>query len=198
VYEASGKIGAFNQDIKPIRQGMEVCGPALTVLCMGADNLMIHKALDIAQPNDIIVISVAGDSNVGFWGDVLTTAARARKIGGLVIDGCVRDRDEIVELGFPVFSRGLSIRGTTKNGLGLINHPMACAGALVWPGDLILGDSDGIVCVSRNCLPDILQKSQARDREESEEKTNLSKGIESTFTLYGFDKITERLGLLER
>lgn len=198
VYEASGKRGAFSSALKPIVPGMNLCGPALTVLCLGADNLMLHKALDIAEPGDVLVVSVAGDADVGFWGDVLTTSAQARQLGGLVIDGCVRDRDEIVKAGFPVFSRGLSIRGTTKSGLGLINHPMACADTLVWPGDLILGDSDGLVCAGFDGLTELLAASKLREQGETDEKGILAKGQETTFTLYGFEENMRKLGLVEQ
>jgi 4-hydroxy-4-methyl-2-oxoglutarate aldolase len=197
VYEASGKNGALHHRIKPMSAQMKLCGPALTVLCRGADNLMIHKAVDMARPGDVLVVSVVGDADVGFWGDVLTTSAQARQIAGLVIDGCVRDKIELIRQNFPVFSRGVSIRGTTKAGLGLINHPMSCADALIWPGDLILGDADGVVCVDRERLDTVLMHSRNRDEEEEQEKAVLRESKISTYALYNFDTVAADLGMKE-
>lgn len=197
IYEASGKNGALHHRIKPISEQMKLCGPALTVMCKGADNLMIHKAVDMARPGDVLVVSVVGDADVGFWGDVLTTSAQARQIAGLVIDGCVRDKIELIRQNFPVFSRGVSIRGTTKAGLGLINHPMSCADALIWPGDLILGDADGVVCVDRERLDTVLTHSRNRDEEEEQEKAVLRESKISTYALYNFDTVAADLGVKE-
>jgi len=147
VHEASGRKGAVDCDIKPITKGVRICGPAFTVQCHPGDNLMLHKALEKAQPRDVVVASVGGHYEAGYWGALMATSALARSFGGLAIDGCVRDSAEMIDMGFPVFCRGFCIRGTTKAILGLINYPTIFGGVLVNPGDLILGDDDGIVIV---------------------------------------------------
>jgi 4-hydroxy-4-methyl-2-oxoglutarate aldolase len=114
VHEASGRKGAVDCDIKPITKGVRICGPAFTVQCHPGDNLMLHKALEKAQPGDVVVASVGGHYEAGYWGALMATSALARSFGGLAIDGCVRDSAEMIDMGFPVFCRGFCIRGTTK------------------------------------------------------------------------------------
>ncbi|MBY9006222.1 MAG: 4-carboxy-4-hydroxy-2-oxoadipate aldolase/oxaloacetate decarboxylase, partial [Candidatus Lokiarchaeota archaeon] len=147
VYEASGRKGFVNPKIKPIFRGMKLCGPAFTVQTVPGDNLMLHKALEKAQEGDVIVATVGGEYDYGYWGDLMSVQAKAKNLGGLAIDGCIRDSEEIIEMGFPIFSRGASIRGTIKSTLGLINYPINFGGTVVNPGDLILGDDDGMVVV---------------------------------------------------
>ena len=166
VHEASGKKGAVDSGIKPIAKGVRICGPAFTVQCHPADNLMLHKALEKAQPGDVLVASVGGYHEAGYWGGLMATSAMARNLGGLAIDGCVRDSAEMITLGFPVFCRGFCIRGTTKAVLGLINYPTLFGGVLINPGDLILGDDDGIVVVERDSCDSILEKSLQRIQTE--------------------------------
>ena len=161
-HEASGKRGALTSAIKPVAAGMKVCGPALTVLCRSKDNLMLHKAIAVAQPGDVLIAATEDRAEAGFWGEIMTVSAQANGIAGLVIDNCVRDAGEIATSGFPVFSRGLSIRGTVKGSLGLINHPTVCGEALVYPGDLVLGDEDGVVIVAREAAEEVLEKSKGR------------------------------------
>ena len=129
VHEASGRKGAVDHAIKPISRGVRLCGPAFTVQCHPGDNLMLHKAIERAQPGDILVASVQGYYEAGYWGGLMATSAVARKIGGLAIDGSIRDSAEIIQMGFPIFCRGLCIRGTTKTVLGLVNHPILFGGS---------------------------------------------------------------------
>ncbi|MCG0276483.1 MAG: 4-carboxy-4-hydroxy-2-oxoadipate aldolase/oxaloacetate decarboxylase [Thermosediminibacteraceae bacterium] len=195
-HEASGKKGAVSYLIKPINKGMKVCGPALTVQCMPGDNLMLHKALEIAGEGDVIVAVTNGAYEYGYWGELMTVSAMARKVGGLVIDGCIRDSSKIIEMGFPVFCRGFSIRGTSKNSLGLINYPVVLGGVIVEPGDLIIGDDDGVVVVKREECEEVLDKCKERMKSEEIKKKALSSGISSV----EYNKLTEtfeRLGLVE-
>ena len=168
VYEASGKKGYVNHNIKAVWKGAKVCGPAVTVNCPGGDNLMLHKAMTVAQPGDVLVAFVNDAVNYGYWGLTMSTSCTALGIAGLVIDGCVRDTEEIGNLGFPIFSRGACIRGTVKETLGTINHPIVLGGTVVNPGDLILGDADGLVIIAQQDAEEILKKSI--DRDKSEEK----------------------------
>jgi len=196
VHEASGRKGYVDYAIKPVAAGVRICGPAFTVQCHPKDNLMLHKALERAMPGDIIVVSTGGHYGAGYWGGLMATSAMGRKIGGLAIDGCIRDSDEIIKMGFPVFCRGFCILGTTKTGLGLINHPTLFGGCMVNPGDLILGDSDGIVVVGKNECEVVLAKSIERVEAEKKKAVQLAAGVSSVeFNKLG--KTFEFLGLKE-
>jgi len=196
VHEASGRKGAVDHAIKPIAGGVRLCGPAFTVQCHPGDNLMLHKALERAQPGDVLVTSVGGCYGFGYWGGLMATSAVAKKLGGLAIEGCIRDSAEIIQMGFPVFCRGFCIRGTMKTVLGLINHPILFGGILVHPGDLILGDDDGLVVVERNECEEVLKKSIKRIEAEKIKSEKLKSGI-SSMELNKLDKVFEFLGLVE-
>jgi 4-hydroxy-4-methyl-2-oxoglutarate aldolase len=196
IHEASGRKGAVSPAIKPIARGVRLCGPAFTVQCHPGDNLMLHKALERAQPGDILVTSVEDYYEAGYWGALMATSAVAKKLGGLAIDGCIRDSAEIVRMRFPIFCRGFCIRGTTKTVLGLINHPILFGGILVHPGDLILGDDDGIVVVGRKECESVLEKSIKRIEKEKTKAAQLKAGI-SSVELNQLEKIFNFLGLVE-
>jgi 4-hydroxy-4-methyl-2-oxoglutarate aldolase len=157
---------------------------------------MLHKALEKAQPGDVLVTSVSGYPEAGYWGGLMATSAQARQLGGLAIDGCVRDSEEIVAMGFPIFCRGFSIRGTAKAVLGLINHPTVFGAVVVHPGDLILGDDDGIVVVDRKECAAVLEKSIERKRAEEKKAEQLKAGI-SSVELNKLEKVFAALGLVE-
>ena len=196
VHEASGRKGYVDCAIKPITKGVRICGPAFTVQCHPRDNLMLHKALERAQAGDIVVASVGGYYEAGYWGGLMATSAMGRKIGGLAIDGCVRDSEEMIRMGFPIFCRGFCIQGTGKAGLGLINHPTLFGGVMVYPGDLILGDDDGMVVVDRTECKTVLEKSIERVEMEKKKSVQLSAGVSSVeFNKLG--KVFEFLGLKE-
>ncbi|HER24777.1 MAG TPA: 4-carboxy-4-hydroxy-2-oxoadipate aldolase/oxaloacetate decarboxylase [Candidatus Atribacteria bacterium] len=196
VYEASSRKGFINPKIKPIFRGMKLCGPAFTVQTAPGDNIMLHKALEKAQEGDIIVATVGDEYEYGYWGDLMAIQAKTKKIGGLAIDGCVRDSEEIIEMGFPIFSRGVAIRGTVKASLGLINYPINFGGTTVNPGDLILGDDDGMVCVKLQDCIEILAKSKERVQKEEVKAKALMSGI-SSVEYNRLDKIFESLNLRE-
>jgi 4-hydroxy-4-methyl-2-oxoglutarate aldolase len=196
VHEASGRKGAVDSAIKPIAKGMRLCGPAFTVQCHPGDNLMLHKALERAQPGDVLVATVGGSYDSGYWGGLMNTSGLARHLGGLAIDGCVRDSAELVQMGFPILCRGFSIRGTVNNVLGLINHPTIFGGVLVRPGDLILGDDDGLVVVERAEIGAVLEKSRKRVEAEIKKAEQLRAGI-SSVELNKLGKVFEALGLVE-
>lgn len=196
VYEASGRKGAVDYGIKPITRGVRICGPAFTVQCGPGDNLMLHKALERAEPGDVIVATVGGKYEYGYWGALMTVSAIARGLGGLAIDGCIRDSLEIIQMGFPVFCRGFSIRGTDKGALGLINYPIVFGGVVVEPGDLILGDDDGIVVVKRNDCAAVLEKALQRIKSEDEKTAVLRRGV-SSVEYNNLGKVFESLGLVE-
>ena len=196
VYEASGRKGYIDAGIKPIAKGVRICGPAFTVACAPADNLMLHKALQIAEPGDVLVAVTGGESEYGYWGGMMAISGLSRKLGGLAIDGCIRDSAEIVRMGFPLFCRGFSIRGTTKNVLGLINYPVNFGRMSIFPGDLILGDDDGMVVVRREECREVLEKSLKRIESEKEKSKQLQNGI-SSVELNKLQPVFELLGLVE-
>lgn len=148
IHEAQGRKGAFDSAIKPIGPDLSFCGPAFTVVCHPRDNIMLQVAISYAQPGDVLVVS-SGDQPAGQFGDVLANACVARGIAALVTDGGIRDSVEIRALGFPVFCKYVCIQGTVKESLGPINQPLVFGGQLVYPGDVIKGDADGVVLVRR-------------------------------------------------
>jgi len=196
VYEASGKKGFIDCAIKPLAKGIRICGPAFTVQCVPGDNLMLHKALQAAKPGDVIVASMGDGYFYGYFGSLMGTAAITAKLEGLAIDGCVRDAEELIEMKFPIFCRGACIKGTTKNGLGTINYPLNFGGATIYPGDLILGDDDGMVVVRRQDLADVLQKSQERVVNEEKKSAQLRGGV-SSMELNKLEDVCIALGMKE-
>jgi 4-hydroxy-4-methyl-2-oxoglutarate aldolase len=197
VYEAAGRRGSIDPRIKPLARGIRLLGPAFTVECHPKDNLMLHKALQIAEKGDILVASTQGYPEAGYWGGLMTGSATTRQLGGLVIDGCVRDSAEILEMEFPVFCRGTCIRGTTKGILGRVNHPILFGDVIVNPGDLVLGDDDGLVVVPRAGIETVLKASQERDAKEEKKAAALAEGI-SSVELNNLDRIFQSLGLVEK
>ena len=187
LHEAGGKIGALPSAIKPVAPAFRVCGPALTVQSPPGDNLWLHRALDIAKPGDVLVVSVAGAYEHGYWGEIMTTMARVRGLGGLVIDGCVRDGALLAEIGFPVFARGLCIRGTGKDygAIGWLNAPLLIGDIAVQAGDLVVGDGDGVVVLPEAVAAEVVAKSLRREADEAAILERLRAG-ESTMQVYGF------------
>ena len=196
VYEASGRKGYIDNAIKPAAPGNRICGPAYTVQCAPGDNLMLHKALQRAPAGSIIVASVGTAYNFGYWGGLMATAAVARRLGGLAIDGTIRDSAEIAKMGFPVFCRGFCIRGTTKATLGIINYPVNFGDATIFPGDLLLGDEDGMVVVAAKDCADVLAKSLKRVEFEDGKAAQLKAGV-SSVELNKLDAVFQALGLVE-
>jgi 4-hydroxy-4-methyl-2-oxoglutarate aldolase len=196
VYEAAGRIGSADPAIKPLAPGVRLLGPAVTVVCHPQDNLMLHKAIQVAQPGDVLVACTGGHHRAGYWGGLMATSAAAQGIGGLAIDACVRDGAEIVEMGFPIFSRGTCMRGTTKAALGTINHPLIFGEVLVHPGDLVVGDDDGIVVVAREAMAEVLAASKRRVEAEEVKARKLRQGATGV-ELNKLEPVFQALGLVE-
>ena len=187
LHEAGGKIGALPSAIKPVATGMAFAGSALTVHSPPGDNLWLHRALDISRPGDVLVVHVNGAYEHGYWGEIMATMAIARGLAGLVIDGCVRDGALLAEFGFPVFARGLCIRGTGKDfgATGWINHPVRIGDVTVNAGDLVVGDGDGVVVVPRERAGDVVARSVKREADEAAILQQLKDGA-STLDVYGW------------
>lgn len=186
LFEASGGQGALPSAIKPVSSGWRIQGPAFPVQSPPADNLWLHRAIYAASPGDILVVHVGGHHEAGYWGEIMSTAAQVRGLGGLVIDGGVRDAGDLVQLGFPVFSRGLCIRGTGKDrdARGSLGEPVTVGGVTVRRGDLIVGDADGVVAIRHDRIAGTLDRAAARAAKEATIIERLKAG-ETTLAIYG-------------
>lgn len=187
LHEALGRTGNLPSAIKPIHPGMKLCGPAYTVQTMPRDNVLLHRAYAYAKPGEVIVANCSGFYEAGYWGDLMSLGAKTKGIAGLVIDGCVRDADDIEAMGFPVFSRGLCIRGTTNYGEGTLNEPIIIGECLIYPGDIILGDRDGVVVVPYDRIEDAIEKATAREAREEAVRVQLRRG-KTSIQIYGWDE----------
>lgn len=187
LHEAAGRIGALPSAIKPIAPAFRIHGSALTVACAPGDNLWIHRALDVATPGDILVVHTGGDYEWGYWGEVMSSAALGRRIGGLVIDACVRDGELLAQLGLPVFARGLCIRGTGKNAAapGGLNQVLQFGDVTVSAGDLVVGDGDGVVVIPRALVATTIAAAAAREAHEARILDRIEAG-ERTLDIYGW------------
>ena len=196
VHEAMGRVGAMERSIKPLARDMKICGPAFTVRAQAGDNVMILKAMREARPGDVIVVDCGRCPESGPFGELAAAECQTKGLGGFVTTGSVRDTAEIIAMGFPVFSSGVSIVGTVKESLGLINHPISAGGVIVHPGDIILGDDDGIVVIPREDAADALEKSDARVAKENKTLEKIRAG-ESIFDIYGYAAVLKRQGCVE-
>jgi len=196
VHEAMGQRGAMNPFIKPIEKKMRVCGPALTVTCHSADNIMLIKAINMAKRGDVIVANMGQIQNSGPFGEVLANECMAKGVAGLILTSSVRDSRQIIDLGFSVFCTNLCVCGTAKSTLGTINHVISCGDVIVHPGDLIIGDNDGVVVVPVEECSEVLEKAKARIQKEKTVMERLRKG-ESLFDIYGYQSVLDGLGCVE-
>lgn len=176
VHEALGQVGALEAAVKPLHSDMRLAGPALTVDCAPADNLAIQYAMMLAMPGDVLVVDAKAFIEAGPWGDLLTLYARQIGLAGLVIDGSVRDSQSIIDMGFPVFARGVSIKGTDKRQPGTVNRPIRCGGVPVQPGDIVVGDADGVVTFPANNLARAAELSANRGAKEDRVRAALRDG----------------------
>ncbi len=183
-----GESGArrMRNRIRPVWPGAEVAGPAVPVRCTPGDNLGIHVGITRAAPGSVLVIDVGDEPELGYWGEVLTTAAETAGIAGMVIDGCVRDVDALAAHGFPVFSAGIALTGATKDRPGSVGHPVVVGEVHVDAGDWVVGDVDGVVVVPHATLADVLAAAQHRTDKEAVLFDQLQAG-RTTIDLLGLD-----------
>lgn len=176
VYEAQGKQGLMHHRIRPIQTGKLVCGSAVTVTCYAGDNLMIHAAIEVCKPGDILVVSTIGESVNGMIGELIVRGLMAKGVQGVIIDAGVRDVERVRKLGFPIWSRAIHSQGTTKALGGWVNAPTLCGEVNVNPGDLILADDDGVVVVKQEELQESLEASHKLIEKEESVKEKIANG----------------------
>jgi 4-hydroxy-4-methyl-2-oxoglutarate aldolase len=193
-HESYQRAGLLDPGIRPIQQGVAVAGTAVTVLTQPDDNLMIHAAVERCGPGDVLVVATTAQPRHGLVGELLATALQARSVAGIVLDAGIRDTAELRAMGFPAWARLVTAQGATKEKAGSVNVPITCGGQLVAPGDAIVADDDGVVCIARAAVPTVVEGVSARMANEDEKRALFAGGTLS-LDLYGLRDTLRDLGV---
>ena len=194
VHEAQGRTGLLGPALRPIYPGARIAGSAVTVSLAPADNLMIHVAVEQCRKGDVLVVGCTADNTDGMFGELLATALVARGVIGLIIDAGCRDVKPLKEMGFPVWSKAVSAKGTVKATLGAVNIPVVCGGVNVEPGDVVVADDDGVVVIPKKLAVETAQKAQKRKDDEDGKRKQLEAGVLS-LDMYKMREGLEKAGL---
>jgi len=194
VHEAQGRSGLMRPYMRPIYPAARAAGSAITVLCQTGDNLMIHAAIELCQPGDLLVVATTSESTDGMFGELLAVSARAHGVAGLIIDAGVRDVADLAAMDFPVWAKAIHAQGTVKATAGWVNVPIVCAGALVRPGDVVVGDADGVVVVPRTRAAEVARLGAERIAKEQRSRERLRSG-ELGLDFYGLRARLSELGV---
>jgi 4-hydroxy-4-methyl-2-oxoglutarate aldolase len=194
VHEAQGRIGLMQPYMRPLWRGARIAGSAVTALCHPGDNWMIHVAVEVLRPGDVLIVACSSESADGAFGELLATSLRAHGAKGVVLDIGCRDAHEIAEMQFPLWSRAISAKGTVKATIGSVNVPVVCAGVQVHPGDVVVADDDGVVIVRRADAETVVKAGEEREKKEAASRARLEKG-ELGLDIYGMRKALEDKGL---
>jgi 4-hydroxy-4-methyl-2-oxoglutarate aldolase len=189
VYEAAGRRGLVDAPWHQVVPRSRVAGPARTVRCGQGDNLMVHAAMAALEPGDVLVLTMPAPESVALLGDLLATQAKAHGAAAVLVDGAVRDVEELAELGLPIWARFVSIRGATKDKVGALDEPVTVGGQLIEPGDVLVLDADGIAAIARDDIDEVLEASLERERREADKRARLQQGALS----YDLDNLRERV-----
>lgn len=192
--DAMGKQGSLHSSIKPLFPSARLAGPAFTVKCPPNDNLTIHHAINLAQAGDVLVVAAGGSTEYGLIGEIMSLACQLKGIAGIVLDGGCRDASEIEALGFPVFASGINPRGTSKQTLDSVNVPIHCGGQLIKPGDIVVGDRDGVVVIPGEGADQVLARAHEIVEREKRVHALLNEG-KSTMEIFGLDTLIKQKGV---
>jgi 4-hydroxy-4-methyl-2-oxoglutarate aldolase len=195
VHEAQGRTGLLRPYMRPVYSSARAAGSAITVCCAPGDNMMVHAAIEVCRPGDMLVITTTSESTDGMFGDLLAVSARAHGVKGLVIEAGVRDTADLAAMDFPVWAKAISAQGTVKATPGWVNVPIVCAGASITPGDIIVGDADGVVVVPRQAAADVARLGNERVTKEAKTRERLRKG-DLGLDFYGLRTKLQELGVV--
>lgn len=193
-HEAAGRIGLLGPAIRARQDGAAIAGSAITVSCHPGDNLMVHAAVEVCRPGDVLVVTTTPESTNGMFGELLATSCRAHGIAGLVIDAGVRDVADLTTMAFPVWAKAIHAQGTVKATAGSVNVPVVCAGAAIAPGDVVIGDVDGVVVVPKAMAADVAKAGADRLAKEEKSRARLKNG-ELGLDFYGLRAKLAELGV---